>query len=186
MWGGFKGKSGAYVKAMVREMFRHPAILAQLSSSVDQIPGTTNPTAITFDTQDTIVGITHSTSVDPSEITIDTGGIYCVFPQPQVGKTSGASKLDFDMFIQVDREDGSGFVDEPRTTVRLVIKDFDITDVVPLAFCVSLNARDKIRIMQKVSSTTGGLGLKAAAAVVGPPTVPAMPSIIFMIHRVGA
>ncbi len=156
---------------------------ARLSSSVDQVPANTNPTAVTYNTQDAIQGITHSVSVNPAEVTIVKPGVYSFMAQPQVGKNSGAVKVDFNMFLQVDR--GAGFVDEPNSNVKLTIKDFDITDVIVLGFPIALNAGDKIRVMQKVEAVGSGIGLKATAAVVGPPTVPATPSVILAITRGG-
>jgi len=158
-------------------------IYAQLSSSVDQDPADTNPTVITYNTQDTITGITHSTTVNAGEITVITEGVYFVAPQPQVGKTSGANKTDFNMFLQVDR--GSGFVDEVDSNIKLTIKDSDITDVIVSAFSIQLNVGDKIRLMQQISSSTVGLGLKNTDPVVGPPSVPRTPSIIFTMYRIG-
>lgn len=134
------------------------SIFAQLSSSVDQDPADTNPIVITYNTQDAISGLTHSTSVNPGEITIDTAGIYLVSPQPQVSKTSGSIATDFDMYLQVDR--GSGFVDEPNSNIKLAIQDSDLTDVIVSAFTIQLNAGDKIRMMQRVSASNVGLGLK--------------------------
>ena len=96
------------------------AIFAHLSSGVDQVPGDTNPTVVTFNTQDGIAGLTHSTSVNPGEITMDTSGVYFVSHQPQVGKDSGATKTDFDMFWQIDR--GGGFTDELNSNSKLTIK----------------------------------------------------------------
>lgn len=158
-------------------------IYAQLSSSVNQEPADTNPTVITYNTQDALNGLTHSTTVNSGEITVDTAGIYFVSPQAQVGKDSGAVKTDFDMFLQVDR--GSGFVDEPNLNIKFAIKDADITDVIISNFTIQLNVGDKIRMMQRVSTAAVGLGLKNTDPEVGPPTVPRTPSIIFTIYRVG-
>jgi len=158
-------------------------IFAQLSSSVDQDPGDTNPTVITYNTQDAIAGLTHSTTVNPGEITVVTKGTYFIAPQPQVGKTSGATKTDFDMFMQVDR--GSGFVDEVNSNIKLTIKDSDITDVIISNITVALDVGDKIRFMQRISSSSVGLGLKNTDAEVGPPTIPRTPAIIFAMYRIG-
>lgn len=160
------------------------AIYAQLSSSVDQIPSVTTPVPIEFNTQDAIVGLTHSTSTDPSEITIDTSGVYLMNPQSQVGKSSGSSKATFDKFVQ--KNTGSGFVDIANSNVKIVIKDFDVTDVIIINEVARLSAGDKIRFMQRVSNSTVGLGLQATAAEVGPPTVPATPSIIYSMFRIGS
>jgi len=158
-------------------------IFAQLSSSVDQIPGTTNPTTITYNTQDEIAGITHSVSVNPGDITVDVAGTYFIMVQPQIGKNSGASKLDMTIFFQVDT--GGGFTDLTNSAARLTIKDPDRQDVLIVGFTKKFSKGDKINAMQRVESTTGGLGLKVTAAEVGPPTVPATPSVIFSMFRVG-
>lgn len=158
---------------------------AQLSDSNDQNPGVITPVDITLDTNDSIIGtaISHSETVNPEEITVNEDGVYIVAAQPQVGKTSGAQKITFDMFLQKDT--GSGFVDVPNSNIKLSIKDADITDVVVSIFALNLNAGDKIKMKQRIDNTSVGMGLKVAAAEVGPPTVPATPSIIFMIHRLG-
>lgn len=156
---------------------------AQLSDKNDQNPSVTTPVAITLDTNDALQGITHSETVNPDEITINEDGVYTIIAQPQVGKTSGATAVTFDMFMQLDT--GSGFADVARTNVKLVVKDFALTDVLVFAQGVDLNSGDKIRLMQRTSSTGVGMGLKATAAEVGPPTIPATPSIIVTIFKVG-
>lgn len=155
-------------------------IFAQLSSSVDQIPINTTAAVITYDTQDAINRINHSTTVNPGEITIDTAGVYFVSPQPQVGKDTGGVKVDFDMFLQVDR--GAGFINEPNSNIKLTIKDSDITDVIVSAFTISLNSGDKIRMMQKTSSSGVGMGLKNTNSTA---EIPRTPSIIFTMYRIG-
>lgn len=158
-------------------------IYAQLSSSVDQLPADTNPVVITYNTQDAINGLTHSTTVNAGEITIDKAGIYFVSPQSQVGKDSGGVKVDFDMFLQVDR--GSGFADEVNSNIKLSIKDSDVTDVVLSAFHIKLEKDDKIRMMQKTSNSGVGMGLKNTDPVTGPPSIPRTPSIIFTMSKIG-
>lgn len=175
--------SSGQILVTIDRIITDAPIFAVLSSALDQIPSTTNPTIVTFEVQDDIDGITHSTTVNPGEITIQVAGTYYMMPQPQVRKDSGGSALEFDMFFQVDS--GSGFVDQPNSNVKLTIKDPDRTDVIVLGVNIRLDAGDKIRVMQLVSSTSGGLGMRATAAVVGPPTVPATPSIILTMERSG-
>lgn len=155
-------------------------IYAQLSSSVDQIPLTTDPEVITYNIQDEISGLNHSTSVNPGEITITTDGIYFVSPQPQVGKDLGGVKVDFDMFLQVNRN--GTFLNENNSNIKLTIKDPDITDVIVLAFTIQLEAGEKIRMMQKASTSSVGMGLKNTNAT---SDVPRTPSIIFTMYRIG-
>lgn len=156
---------------------------AQLSSSVDQIPVNTNPVAIRYDTQDAIQRMIHQTTGPSGVVEAEVKGSYFVMAQPQVGKESQTAALDFNMFLQVNR--GGGFVDEPNSNIKLTVKDPDRTDVIVSGFVIQLNVGDKIRMMQRVSAVGSGIGLKSTAAVVGPPTVPATPSIIFTIFRTG-
>ncbi len=155
-------------------------IFAQLSSFVDQIPTNTTPTVITYNVQDDINRINHSTSVNPGELTITTAGVYFISPQPQVGKDSGGVKVDFDMFLQINRN--GTFLNEPNSNIKLTIKDPDITDVIVLAFTIELEVGEKIRMMQRVSSDSVGMGLKNTNAT---SEVPRTPSIIFTMYRIG-
>ncbi len=178
-------QGNVYIGFKDEDIDRAESIFAQLSSSVDQVPVDTNPTIITYNTQDEINGIGHSTSLNPGELEILPGfaGVYFVSPQAQVGKDTGGVKVDFDMFWEIDR--GGGFVDEANSNIKLTIKDADITDVIVSAFTISLVVGDKIRMLQKVSDSGVGMGLKNTDPVVGPPTVPRTPSIILTMHRVG-
>ncbi len=180
LWIEDEGVSLEFTGGAFREVLASP-IFAQLSSSVDQIPSDTNPTVITFNTQDGIQGLTHSVSVNSGEITIDTSGLYIFVIQPQIGKDTGGVKIDVDLFTQLDT--GSGFVDVVDSSVILTITDADITDVLILTEVMPLNVGDKVRCMQRVSATGSGIGLKSTAAVVGPPSIPATPSVITSIAR---
>ncbi len=155
-------------------------IFAQLSSSVDQIPTTIDPEVITYNIQDDINRITHSTSVNSGELTITVTGTYLISAQPQVAKDSGGGKVDFDMFLQVDRN--GTFVKEDNTNIKLTIKDSDITDVIVSVLTVQLDAGEKIRMMQRTSATGVGMGLKNSDPTAD---VPRTPSIIFTMYRIG-
>lgn len=157
------------------------SIFAELSSDVDQIPGSTDPVVMTYNVQDSLEGLTHSVSVNSGEVTVITAGVYEIIGQPQIGKDSGGVALTFNMFIQIDT--GSGFVDVVNTNVKHTVKDADITDVLLVDVVKRLDSGDKVRLMQRVSSTLGVLGMKATAAVVGPPSIPATPSVIFTMLK---
>jgi len=159
------------------------ATFAWLSSSVDQVPITTDPTPVTFNTQNAINGITHSVSVDSDEITIDKAGIYSISPSPEIGKDSGGARIGAGIFLQVDR--GSGFVDEPNTGSAVTIKDSDIMLSIMSLYMLFLDVGDVFRIMQQVDVATVGMGLKSAPAVVIAPTRPAVPSISMVVQRIG-
>ncbi len=159
------------------------ADFAQLSDSTNQEPSVTTPVAVTLNTNDSIQGISHSTTVNPDEVTVNKAGSYLVAAQAQVGRTGAGTAETLDIFLQVNRA-GGGFVDEPNSNIKYTIKDQDLTDVIVSMFTLDLASGDKFRFMQRVSDETEGLGLKATAAEVGPPTIPATPSIIMAIQRV--
>ena len=178
-------QGNVYIGFKAEDVARSSAIFAQLHSIIDQIPTDVNPTVITYTNHDAINGIGHSTTLNTGELEILPGleGTYSIIAQPQVGKDSGGIKVDFNMFLQVDR--GSGFVDEDNSNIELTIKDSDIRDVVVSVITIQLQVGDKIRMMQVVSNSAVGMGLKNTDPVVGPPTVPRTPSIIFGMVRIG-
>jgi len=159
------------------------AIFAQLSSNVDQEPTVTDPVVITFEVQDNIQGLTHSTTVNPAEITIDTAGTYFVMAQPQVGKDSGGAAQTLNVFMQLDT--GSGFADVPNSNIKITVSDNTATDVMIVGISIPLAVGDKIAFMQRITNVAVGLGIKFTAAEVGPPTIPATPSVIFTMFRIG-
>lgn len=153
------------------------AIYACLSDSTDQtFAATGTGYNITFNTNDEINGITHSTTVEPQNITIVTSGVYTIIAQPQVHASPGASG-NFHMWIR--RDTGGGFADVPNSNVELTLNTND-EDVIPLIVTISLNAGDVIRVNVSVSHT--GIELDAQT----PAGEPAIPSIIFSMYRIGA
>ena len=153
------------------------AVYACLSSSTDQtFAATGTGYNITFNTNDEINGITHSTTVEPQNITINTSGVYTIIAQPQVHAGAGAAGT-FHMWLR--RDTGSGFADVANTNVELVLANND-EDVIPLVITMALNAGDVIRVNASVSDT--GIELDAQT----PANEPAIPSIIFSIYRIGS
>ena len=156
------------------------AIIGQLSDSTAQKPSTTNPTAITFDTNDVLQGITHATSGTADEIVIDTAGQYLFFGGGQVERTNatGGDRV-IHIFLQQDI-DGSGFVDVSNSNVGITMDNIE-TDVLIVNILLPLPSGSKVRFMQSVETTTHGLGLVAST----PAGEPAIPSIIASIMKTG-
>lgn len=156
------------------------AIYAELSDSTDQafaVAGTHY--SITFNTNDEISGITHSVDTDTENITIVTTGVYTIFAQPQVAAAAGGAGA-FHMWLQ--RNTGGGFADIANTNIELSLSSLE-EDVIPLATTFALDSGDIIRLRVVVSDNK--ISLDAQAAVVGPPTEPAIPSIIFTMFMIG-
>lgn len=156
--------------------------LAQLTSNMDQDPTVLTPVVVELNTTISKQNITHSETVNPGEITIDFTGLYFFLASGQVGKISGGTPQALDLFAQLDF--GSGFQDVPETLVKEVIRDTGDTTVLMFHGAKVVQAGTKVRIMQRVSSVSVGLGLKATAAEVGPPTIPSGSSISVTIFKV--
>src|SRR5512135_3043917 len=91
--------AGATKKVSYGTMINHP--YAQLSDSTTQTIGsTTTAYPITFNTQDIISGITHSTVTNPSRITIPTAGVYLV-TFSAIGKSTAVNKV-LEIWLAVD------------------------------------------------------------------------------------
>ena len=150
-----------------------PKVYANLSNTADQTFASTGTGyAILFNSNDNLVGITHSTSVDTENITIVTSGVYSINAQPQV--TAGAAG-DFHMWLQVDT--GGGFADVANSNVKLALA-INNEGVIPLTLTIPLDAGDIVRLMGSVSNT--GVILDANA----PGGEPVIPAIICSMHKI--
>jgi len=102
--------TGQILATIHRKIVDSP-MFAQLSDATNQKPTTTSPTSITFDTNDDILGITHSTSTATEDIIITNPGTYTMFAQPQVEKTSGGGTESFHMWVRVGSDDKDTIID---------------------------------------------------------------------------
>jgi len=102
--------TGQILATIHRKIVDSP-MFAQLSDATNQKPTTTSPTVITFDTNDDIRGITHSTSTATEDIIIINSGTYTMFAQPQVERTSGASAQEFHMWFRIGTDDKDTIID---------------------------------------------------------------------------
>lgn len=150
-------------------------IYAQLSDSTDQTFGATGTAqSITLNTNDEIAGITHSTTVNPENVTIETNGTYVIIAQPQVTAGAGAAGY-FHLWLQVDT--GGGFADVSDSNIELILASND-QDVIPLIAVLSLNKDDIVRLRGSVGDT----GIKLDAQT--PAGEPAIPAIIYSIFKI--
>ena len=138
----------------------------QLSQTLDIVYAAANaPEPIHFNTEEERLGITHSTSLNNAELTIQTSAIYTIIAQPQV--FSGTNNGVFRMWLQ--RDQGAGFVDVPNSNVELHLSN-NGEDVIVFTSVMFLAKDDKVRMMGVVNNTA--VILKSTAPV-GEPLVPA-------------
>ncbi len=146
---------------------------AQIISTLDQRPDTTNPVSLTMDQNDAISGIEHS-SDHPADIRIAESGTYVVIAAPQIGRLSGDIPGYIDFWL---RKNGS---DIPNSNVRATITTNEDKDVIVNQTMMSFNAGDVLNVMMAISQAGEGLGIEAIKTE-GRPLIP---SIIFSMHKI--
>ena len=146
---------------------------AQIISTSDQRPETTDPVPLVMDQNDSISGVTHSAD-HPTEIKFEESGTYVVIAAPQVGKLSGDTPSYIDFWF---RRNGK---DIPNSNVRATITTNNDKDVIVNQTMMTFDAGDVLNIVMAVSKAGGGLGIEAIQTE-GRPLIP---SIIFSMHKI--
>ena len=146
---------------------------AQLISTLDQRPNTTDPVFVTMDQNDEISGIEHS-SDHPADIRIVESGVYVLIAAPQIGRTSGNGPSHIDFWL---RKNGT---DIPNSNVRGTITDDSHKDVIINQTMSAFKAGDVVNVMMAVSKAGEGIGIEAIKST----DRPLIPSIIFSMHKI--
>ena len=150
-----------------------PIEYAQIISTIDQRPDSTEPVPVFMDQNDGISGIEHSID-HPADIGITESGVYVVIAAPQVGRVSGDGPGHVDFWM---RKNGT---DLPNSNVRCTISDDDHKDVVVNQTMSAFKAGDVLNIMMAVDKVGEGLGIEAIKT----DGRPLIPSIIFSMHKI--
>ena len=146
---------------------------AQIISTLDQRPETTDPVPVFMDQNDAISGIEHSID-HPADIKIAESGTYVVIAAPQIGRLSGDTPGHVDFWL---RKNGT---DIPNSNVRATITTTEDKDVIINQTMMNFNAGDVLNVMMSVSKVGEGLGVEAIKTE-GRPLIP---SIIFSMHKI--
>jgi len=146
---------------------------AQIISTLDQRPDTTEPVPVFMDQNDAISGIEH-TSENPADIRILESGTYVVIAAPQVGRTSGNEARSVDFWL---RKNGT---DIANSNVRCTITNGNDKDVIVNQTMMPFKAGDVLNVMMAVEKTGEGLGIEAIKTS----DRPLIPSIIFSMHKI--
>jgi hypothetical protein len=148
---------------------------AQLSSTVSIQPNVTTPVVVTMNSNDYInAGITHSNTSKTGDVIVNEAGAYLVVAAGQVGKTSGSTTCNVDLWL---RQNGA---DVANSNTRASVISKDDTIVLVSQAILSLHKGDTINTMISVSATGQGCGLINTA----PSGEPDIPAIIFSIAKV--
>jgi len=169
-----------FIQIEIRELER--SIFGGYSHSLNQTFTADVSKPISFDTNEEVSGIAHSETVDNSEFTFTSGGVYQATAEPQYTRTTGGGTDVLNMFLSKDT--GSGFVNVADSNVKFSINTSGNTTVSPLTATFRVNAGDKIRFMAQVESANLILNAFAASGS-APNEIPLTPSIIMNIVRIG-
>jgi hypothetical protein len=149
---------------------------AQLSHTVSIQPNVTQPVYVPLNSNDYINGgITHSDTRNPADVIINQEGSYLIVAAGQVGKTSGNTTCNVDLWLS---QNGEYVVNSNTRASVNVVND---TIVLVSQAIMPLKANDTINTVMSVSDANQGCGLINTAL----PSEPTIPAIIFTIVRIG-
>ena len=150
---------------------------AQLSHTKSIQPNDNKPVYVNMNSNDYINGgITHSSTRNAADVIINEKGTYLIVAAGQVGKTSGNTTCNVDLWLRQNGE----FVANSNT--RASVNTVNDTIVLVSQAIMPLNQNDTINTIMSVSATGQGCGLINTA----PPTEPNIPAIIFSIVKIGS
>ncbi len=146
---------------------------AQIISTIDQRPDTTDPVPVFMDQNDAISGIEHSNE-HPADIRIVESGTYVLIAAPQVGRKSGNGPSTVDFWLRKNGQDIA------NSNVRCTVTEDKDKDVVVNQTMSPFKAGDVLNVMMAVEKTGEGLGIEAIKSK----DRPLFPSIIFSMHKI--
>jgi hypothetical protein len=149
---------------------------AQLSHTESIQPNVTEPVFVSMNSNDYITGgITHSTSRNTADVIVNEEGSYLIVAAGQVGKTSGNSTCNVDLWLRHNGEHVA------NSNTRASVPTANDTIVLVSQAIMPLKADDTINTMMSVSATDEGCGLINTT----PSGEPNIPAIIFSMIRIG-
>lgn len=144
-------------------------------TSTKLISNTAAEYACTYDTQSDKVGITHT--LGDSKIYVPATGIYLTAISALLSITSPPAAL-FDLWIKVNG------VNVANSNTQMSISSTGLQLVMAVTFVLQLNANDYFEVFYHGS--TNKVQMLAVAAQTGPPVIPACPSIIVAVSKIGS
>lgn len=142
------------------------------SSSTSQfVSSTTTSKVITYEINEVVNEIGHSTTVNPSRVTIQIDGTYLITFSAQLHGASG----DVDIWL---RQNGA---DVLRSNSRSSLQNSNDYRILTVTFIVPAVANDYFELVQSSTSTFAGIFAISAGTN---PTRPSVPSIIVTINKV--
>jgi len=174
---GLAAMSGIIIAPLAFAQMTAFTAAAQLSHNKSIQPNDTKPVYVNMNSNDYINGgITHSSTRNAADVIVNEKGTYLIVAAGQVGKTSGNTTCNVDLWL---RQNGK-FVSNSNT--RASVNTVNDTTVLVSQAIMPLNQNDIINTIMSVSATGQGCGLINTA----PANEPNIPSIIFSIVKIGS
>lgn len=149
---------------------------AQLSQTISIQPDVTTPVPVIMNTNDYInLGVTHSTTDNTADVIVNRDGTYLIVAAGQVGKTSGSTTCNVDLWLELNGEN------VPNSNTRASVNTANDTTVLVSQTILPLKEQDTINTMMSVSVGDQGCGLINTL----PATEPNIPAIIFSVIKIG-
>ena len=105
-------------------------------------------------------GFTHSTSVNPAEVTVDEAGTYSIFAQVTVDQTASADRSDVLMRLMIDT--GSGFTEIDGTRAAIYSRNTDQgKGTAAVSIARDLSAEDIVKVQAQLNSGSATIQLYA-------------------------
>ena len=173
---GLAAMSGILIAPLAFAQMAAITPAAQLSHTVSIQPNVTRPIFVPMNSNDYINGgITHSDTRNPADVIINQDGSYLIVAAGQVGKTSGSTTCNVDLWLSQNGE----YVANSNT--RASVNAVNDTIVLVSQAIMPLKANDTINTVLSVSAANQGCGLINTSL----PSEPTIPAIIFTIVRIG-
>lgn len=153
--------------------------VGQFSDSTDQPLAAATPTLMKFNTTDFsngVIVVDPGLGTGPTRLTVNTGGLYRLDISLQILHTGGGSVT----IIFWPRVDGTD-VPNSGSSIEMGNNNNRTLPYVPLL--VQLNVGQYVEWV--VYSTGANTSIEHFPAVIGPPAIPAIPSVIAGVYRLG-
>lgn len=151
-----------------------PLAYGSFSSSATQTAPLGSPILL-FYTDDDVPAVGCSSAITSPYITVVNAGVYKVLTSVQMNKTGGGN-AEVDMYPEVDG------VPVSNSATKLQINNTE-ESVMTVEWFLQMGAGSRVAIAL-YTPTTNDIQALAVPAVVGPPAIPAIPSIITTLLRI--
>lgn len=144
-------------------------------SSTKGVSSVSDEYAVTYDTQDDVVGLTHA--LGDSKVYVPRAGTYLIAMSAVIDTLNNVS-AKFDLWLKVNG------VNLARSNTQVQTNSQNLMQVLSVTFVVALSAEDYFEFFYHANNTNARI--IAVAAQAGPPAIPACPSVIVAVNKISS